>query len=210
MRVQVRKCPFTGELFEEKDKAKYIKHLVSLRENMREERKYDRICKTWKKWLVDEKAKIVSVHDIPNWFLANQRTIMNACNALMFNSYYHKNEKFVKEDKFTKLEFQTCSYQHNASNSHQCPDSGVTNWCAKDKTKPIGYPGFTGYLTGSLDRPAKRMHRYPYTEALNIVGIKTGTGGGGNSDFGYGFTIFIDDWPGLKEEIVLKKLKGNI
>jgi len=58
MRVQVYKCPFTGKLFEEKDKAKYVKHLLELRESMRAERNNERTRATWKKWLDAEKEKL--------------------------------------------------------------------------------------------------------------------------------------------------------
>lgn len=209
MRVQVRKCPFTGKLFEEKDKAKYVKHLFELRESMRSERNNERTRATWKKWLDAEKAKILRIEDIPAWFLENQRKIMDACNAIDFDSNFDRRNRFVQEDKFTKLEFETCRFDGNASNSHVCPEGGVTNWCAKEKNKPSGYPGFTGYLKGSLARPKKNQHTYPYSEALNRVGIRTGTGGGGNNDFGYGFTIFLADWPGISEGLVFDTLKGK-
>jgi hypothetical protein len=209
MKIQVYKCRFTGKIFEEKDRAKYIKHLRELRESLRSERNYERTRKTWKEWLAAEKAKIFKVEDVPAWFLENQRKIMDACNAIEFSSNFDRRNRFVQGDKFTKLEWETCRFEPLASNSHVNPEGGVSNWCAKDKTKPIGYPGWTGYLKGSLARPPKHQHTYPYSEALNLVGIRTGSGGGGNDSFGYGFTIFLADWPGLSEGLVFDTLKGK-
>lgn len=209
MKIQVYKCRFTGKLFEEKDKAKYIKHLLELRESLRSQRNYERTRNTWKQWLDAERAEVRRIDDIPAWFLANQRKIMDACNAIKFDNRFDRRNAFVKEDKFTKLEWQSCRYDACTSNSHVCPDNGVSNWCAKEKSKPIGYPGYKGYLKGSLARPAKHQHTYPYSEALNLVGIKTGTGGGGNNDFGYEFTVFLDDWPGVAEGLVFETLKGK-
>ena len=67
MRIQVRKCPFTGEIFEEKDIGKYILHLKELRDSMRGKREHARIRKTWEIWLDNERAKVLSVEDIPAW-----------------------------------------------------------------------------------------------------------------------------------------------
>lgn len=210
MRIQVRKCPFTGEIFEEKDIKKYIKHLKELRKKMKEDRAHERIRKSWKDWLSEQKKNITSIDQIPEWFLKNQRTIMDACNAIYFDDRFERRNKFVEKDKFTKLEWENYRYNDNTSNSHVCPEGGVMNWCAKEKDKPTGYPGFKGYLRGCLERPKDRDYSYPYSEALRLVGIKTGTGGGGNKNFGYEFTVFLDDWPGIKENVVFEKLKGTM
>lgn len=211
MRVQVRKCPFTGKLFEEKDRNKYIEHLSKLRTKMQETRKYDHTRETWKKWLDAEKDNIIRVEEIPVWFLNNQRKIMDICNVLDFNSKLDKRNRFLDEDKFVSLQWDKFQYDNNASNSHRCPDNGVMNWCSKDKDKPTGYPAFTGYLSGSLVRPEKSQYSsYPYKEALNRVGIKTGTGGGPNHNFEFEFTVFLADWPRIAEGHVLDALKGEI
>jgi hypothetical protein len=218
MRIQVRKCPFTGRLFEEKDIGEYLLHLKTLRENMQIARLYTRLRVSFQEWLAEEKKKITNVDMICPWFLENQRRIMDSTNAIEFPeiSKLRRRCRFVKEDKFVKLEFEDYRYDPIADNSHTCPDNGVINWCAKDPTKPIGYKGWTGYLKGSLVRPARHNHSYPYNEALNLVGIKTGSGGGGNASFGFGFTVYLDDWPGLKEQIrqteealIVSKLKGT-
>jgi hypothetical protein len=218
MRVQVRKCPFTGKIFEEKDIKKYVLHLQALRADMQTERQHERLRATFAKWLGEEKKKVTHIDMICPWFLENQRVIMDSTNAICFggDTKSERRNRFIKADKFAQLEFEHARYDPLADNSHTCPDNGVMNWCAKDPTKPIGYKGWKGYLKGSLVRPASHDYSYPYSEALNLVGIKTGSGGGGNKSFGYGFTIYLDDWPGLKEQIrlmeedlIVSKLKGT-
>lgn len=218
MRVQVRKCPFTGKIFEEKDIKKYVTHLQKLRESMQSQRRYQRLRDTFSTWLVEEKKKVTHVDMICPWFLENQRVIMESTNAICFGGQnkYSIRGRFVKEDRFAKLEFESIRYNPFSSNSHVCPDNGVTNWTGKEPGRPVGYVGWTGYLKGSLVRPDKNNYSYPYSEALNLVGIKTGSGGGSNQSFGYGFTVFLDDWPGLQvqirqmeEDLIVAKLKGS-
>lgn len=149
------------------------------------------------------------------WFIKNQRTIMAYTNAIAFQNVTksNRNVRFTDSDNFHYLTFKNVKYNSLVSNSHVCPESGVTNWCARSEDRPIGYKGWAGYLHGSLLSDKDRNYCYPYSEALNLVGIKTGSGGGGNASFGYNFSVFLDDWPGLAEqvsdieqELIFKKL----
>lgn len=218
MRIQVRKCPFTGKIFEEKDIGKYLWHLKVLRDQQKEERLHQRLRDEFKGWLQAERAKVQYVADIIPWFIANQRQLMDAANAISLNSRYDKKYArcFMPEDRFANLKFENVRYDPLISNSHECPDNGVLNWNEKDLTKPTSYPGWRGYIRGSLIRNPKHDYSYPYGDALKIAGIKTGSGGGGNKGWGYDFRIFLDDWPGLQQEItemeydlMIKKIKGK-
>jgi hypothetical protein len=214
MKVQVHKCRFTGKIFEEKDLKKYAAHLVKLRAEMKQKREQDRVTKEWAKWLKKERARINTIDEIVPWFLANQIKIMHAVNAA---TSFISDRFYPASDIFTKIDLNV-RYNPSASNSHRCPDKGVTNWLLtrdNDPTKPTSYVGWTGNISGFLKRDKKNNYSYPYGEALKIVGLKTGSGGGGNEKWSYEVTIFLDDWPGLKHEIVLmerdlivKKLLG--
>jgi hypothetical protein len=214
MKVQVRKCRFTGKIFEEKDLKKYAIHLKKLRVELAEKRRVERTKKTFKAWLNKEKKNIHRPDDIPAWFLKNQKTIMDGANAGFGNSPFDS-DKFFSSDEFTKFVFTSIRYNKNASNSHVHPDNGVGNWYGKDPSKPSGYKGWTGHVEGTLKRSKANSSSYPYGAALNAVGIKTGSGGGGNENWGYGITLFLDDWPGLKAAVdemekdeIVSKLKG--
>lgn len=120
------------------------------------------------------------------------------------------------------VEISTAKYtaSNQVSNTHCCPENGVTNWFCK-KDLPGGYPGFSGRLD----------YRVRHSEKIDSLGsdffagtrIHTGSGGGGGSKpvskgvvstgYGYSFSIFLDDWPALKkafEEAQIElMLRGN-
>ena len=213
MRVQVRKCRFTGKIFEEKDLKKYAIHLRNLRAERAEKRKLDKVRTTFTAWLNREKKKILHPEDIPAWFLKNQRRIMDAVTAGFGNRGFDKG-RFYATDEFTKFQFETIRYSPYVSNTHVCPEGGVTNWGSEDGL-PTGYKGWATHANGTLKRNKNHQGDYPYSSALNAVGLKTGSGGGGNESWGYGVSIFLDDWPGLKHTVdlmerdqIVAKLKG--
>ena len=205
MRITVRKCPFTGKIFEEKDVLKYIDHLKRVREKQQKYHRYSCIRKEFSKWLAEERASIREIGEISPWFIKHQQYIMDATNANVFENK-SPFDKFVDGDIFTNIDI-SAKYCSSVSNTHVCPDSGVTNWGYRDKTLPNGYCGFEGMITGCLIRPPDAMG-YPYGEALNLVGLKTGSGGGGRNRWNYGVSIFLADWPGIGEEITIARLKG--
>lgn len=211
MKVEVYKCRFTGEIFEKKEKIKYVKHLKELRTEMKESRMHKRLCIEFHTWFEKEKESITHIKMIPEWFLKNQRMIMDACNANVAPVKGGSNswaDPFYSTDEFTKIEITDVRWSDTVSNSHSCPHNGVTNWGGQRPDAPRGYPGWRININGTLKRAKKHMSRYPYGLALNMVGIKTGTGGGGNTDFRYGAEIFIADWSGLQQQLVFEKLKG--
>jgi hypothetical protein len=209
MRVQVRKCPFTGIIFEEHNRNKYVSHLAELRSDKKEARRLASIRASYDIWLKNEKLEITSPTMVMEWFLENQRFLMDAFNSGVRGTdspSMFSRAKFYPNDKFTALELQTSTYGSYVSNTHVCPDDGITNWgCKPDK--PIGYPGWSIRLGGSLYRDKKHNGSYPYSELINMVGIKTGSGGGGNESWSYDASLFLADWSGLSEARLFDKLK---
>jgi len=218
MRVQVRKCRVTGKLFEDKDLKKYAIHLKNLRADRAEKLHLARIRDTFSNWLKEEKEVILFPEDIPEWFLKNQRKIMDAVSAGLLpdaSKPVMYDKRFFKTDIFTELNFEKPVYKASVSNSHVCPHNGVENW-SRETDKPMGYPGWTTYVRGTLDRNKKHIHNCPVTSALNMVGLRTGSGGGGCERWGYGVSIFLADWPGLKEavdnmerDLIIRRLQGK-
>lgn len=216
MKVQVLKCRFTGKLFEEKNRTKYIEHLKKIRAELKLQREYERSRLGFTDWLAGEKCKITQLDQIAPWFLENQRTIMTATNALVFCNNMDRYKAYVPEDCFISAVLGDPVYNQLLSNSHNCPAGGVTNWGSHKPDAPTGYPGWASYIKINLQRPGNRNNSYPVSETLNLIGIRTGSGGGGNSNTGYGVSIFLDDWPGLQEEIrimeenrILQRLMGR-
>lgn len=202
MKIQARKCPFTGKVFEESKLNEYILHLQDVRIKQRAKRNEKRVKSTFHTWLKKERAQVRKIEDIPIWFMDNQRILMDAHNAGVHSQYRFcsDRDKFVIEDKFENVTIKlrgTRGYSDSISNSHVCPDSGVTNFGGEDG-KPRGYPGWDVDIAGTLKRPKKLDACYPYTMAINLAGIKTGTGGGGNKNWRFDAKIFLADWPGLQ------------
>lgn len=201
MRVQALKCHFTGKLFDMSDRKKYISHLKNLRKEKQAVRHTEALKNKFWNWLAEEKLKVTHPSMIPEWFLENQQIIMDACNAgLRSNSMTFSRDKFKENDKFVDVRFDHISpFKDLVSNSHSCPEGMVTNFSRKEAT-PTGYPGWPVRVSGCLYRNRKDMGSYPYSDALNLVGIKTGSGGGGNEAWSHDARVFLDDWPGLRTE----------
>lgn len=214
MKILVNKCPDTGELFED-DKV-YKNHRRKILREQRKHEKFNLAQAEFNKWLEVEKEKLHHINDVAPWFISNQRAIMDAVNSRYVTGWNCRGwDKFVPEDVFTELVI-TGIYEPKHSNSHNCPRNGVSNWCGNRDDLPKSYPGFKVRIYGKLVRPPQHNYRYPYSDALNIVGILTGSGGGGNDNFNYVGSIFLDDWPGLKEQIrileedqIVSRLKGK-
>lgn len=216
MRIAARKCRLSGELFEESELDEYAAHLRVLRKTRAEEFRLLKLSVEWMHWLRKEKEGIKQIADILPWFYENQQHIMDSitAGARMPNVSYWERDKFVDGDKFDRLTLNVI-YSHQVSNSHVCPEKGTTNWCGHHADLPKSYPGWKGQINGRLLRPPAGNGSYPCNVALNMVGLLTGTGGGGNDEWGYDVSIFAEDWPGLwymHEEYevirILRRLKG--
>lgn len=216
MKILVNKCPDTGDLFE--CDTEFKKHRVKINKQKADEKKASEIRNSFFDWLRAEKMKITNPTMIVPWFMENQKTIMEAHNAGVRSKNHHGwGDKFYPEtDEFTKFEFRNYRFEYNVSNSHTCPENGVTNWGGKVEGAPTGYPGWSGWVNGTLKRLPKHNSKYPYSDVLNLVGICTGSGGGGNESWNYDVKVFLADWPGLEEwvneyesEIIVEKLKGR-
>ena len=203
MRVVVRKCPFTGKLFEEKDLSKYILHLQKVREEKKELREYARLKNTFHKWLREEQMKVRAFDQIVPWIIENQNRLMRTYNAMYANGKGSWHKKFPKGAKFISVEMK-CRFTEMASNSHSCPRGGVMNWCGHGDPNPRGYPGWTGSLSGKLD-VTDRQETPSWSEFFKMFDVHTGSGSGGRN-FNYGVTVFASDWPGVAEELTFRKL----
>ena len=205
MRIQARQCPFTRAVFLEEDRDRYIEHLRSLREDMREKREQKRASQAWETWFEQERMKVTDIAELAPWFLKNQRFIMKAYNAI--NDPLHDGYKFYPGDEFTQLSIGG-QFSPSCSNTHCCPHNGVTNWGGRTPGAPRGYPGFRGRVSGVLTRKRYKSS-YPASDLLGFVGIHTGTGGGGNESWSYDVTVFEADWPAITQGVLVDKIKRS-
>ncbi len=203
MRVTVRKCPFTGKLFEEKDISKYILHLQKVREEKKELREYARLKASWEEWLRAEQAKVRSFEELVPWIIANQQKLMKTYNAVYAPKKNTWSKKFPRGCEFTELSMR-CKFTTMASNSHSRPRDGVMNWCGHNDPAPRGYPGWTGELQGKLNITDKQECP-SWSEFFKLFDVHTGSGSGGRN-LQYGVTVFASDWPRFAEELTFRKL----
>lgn len=207
--VLVWKCPKTGKLFEEQNA--YKNHLSVLAKGRRKVKQQNYIKATFFEWLDDQRENVVmNVDDIPAWLLTNQQIIMDAVDDIP-GRWASFGDKFTDGDLFTKIEFERSYWGSNLSNSHSCPKGGVQNWGAKEtfadgSPKPTGYPGWSTRIVGTLKRNKKNMSSYPASGLFNIAGIYTGTGGGGNENFGWDAKIWAEEWPAAASAVTFQKL----
>lgn len=139
-------------------------------------------------------------------------------------------EEWNKRNNNVNLEITLVNlrYSPSASNSHCAPRGKQTNWSGKDKDLPRGYPGFTGRIEGRFVEPIRKWKRWSNrldrldsfydlcdtthgfsssADVFQMKGLHAGTGGGGLDSFGYGVTLFVDDFPSLKRYVLKQELK---
>lgn len=215
MRIQVRKCRFTGKVFEESNIDGYVLHLTKLREKMREGRRLANVKASFNNWLSIERAKPITVDGIAQWIINNQHHIMDAFNAIYSGRGAQFDDKFLPGDRLIDLRISTPRFDKNVSNSHQSPDSGITNWCNRNSELPSGYPGWHGRVAFAY-KSANNNRTVDWATLINMCGLKTGSGGGGGCNRSYELYLFIDDWPGLQHQkyvedcdLMTSALKGN-
>ena len=204
MRVVVRKCPFTGKIFEESKIEKYKAHLIEVRNAKRTTRLHNNIREGFNIWLANEKSNIFYPEDIFPWLLKNQEYLMEASNAMID---VNSRDRYAPDDRYIALSADV-EYKETLSNTHSCPSNGVLNW-RRHEDKPLGYPGWYGHIKGKLLRSKKNNYSYPYTNILKLVRVHTGSGGGGNESWNFDISIFLADWPALKEGLTFSKLKNG-
>lgn len=198
MKIIAYKCVDTGSIFE--DISKYRSHRRKVCTSLKAAEEESKKAAEFKEWLAKEKSKITCVSMIGPWVLENQVKLMEASNFFRCSSF---NDQFdINIDRFEKYEITNVVYHDLISNTHSCPENGVTNWGGIDPTSPTGYAGWRCRINGSLIRESKNNSLYPHSGISKFIRLFTGTGGGGNNDWTYDANIFLDDWPGLIQQWV--------
>lgn len=215
-RINARKCPRTGKLFE--TDAKYRDHIVGLRKHLNERRPgkirrhkahIQRIA--YQDDLRTELNALANMNDLEEYFRNNFGKIMIAHNG-GGRPEIHALLNTLKMEKFDlRLTFSECT-----SNTHAAPRNGETNWGGRKDNVPRGYPGFSGHISFQLNfNPAERNSLcLEPSRGLAWAGVHTGTGGGiGSKDvhkWEFGVTLFLSDFEGLKKQYFIDKLAGRL
>ncbi len=195
---------YTGEVFTSEEK--YKTHNRKQAAFKRDQAKKKKIKDDFLMWLNNEQINNLSdISLLPAWIITNQRKLMDGFNAIPGYGTW-TSDKFFDTDEIIEIKLDI-RWKECVSNSHASPRHGVSNWCARDKTKPVGYPGWYGRIEGTLKREPKHNSDYPMSGLLKMIDVITGTGGGGNKGWGYEVSIFAQDWAGPCESITFSKLQ---
>jgi uncharacterized C2H2 Zn-finger protein len=199
--VTAFRCPWTRKVYS--TKRDYVTHLKQLRNSymharVREKARESRLADLWNQ---------PTFLNIVNWINRNPDFMFD--NGMKQGWRREDAEKF--RDKFwIKITYLDLHWNPLASNTHNCPRNGVTNWGGREldrsgNPRPRGYPGFTGRIEYQMS------HDIGFgSDVMRGLGIHTGTGGGiNNNQYGYGVTFFDADWPGLVSNRVMDILADN-
>lgn len=137
------------------------------------------------------------MEDLINYVRLNAESVEDICNmSIEISKKLNKNQYIQKMSLRVK-------YVEHASNSHSAPINNQTNWERK-ADKPTGYPALYGDISFTYNKAGKlsgsdifsRWHK-------GIVGVNTGSGGArdGKNAYGYDVTLWLDDFPKIKEKI---------
>lgn len=89
-------------------------------------------------------------------------------------------------------------YKDHASNTHSCPLDGVENF-RKEQGKPTGYPALTGRISFEYVKEPSSFASDIFSWG-GIIGVNIGSGGGGYA-YSYDVTLWLDDFPKIKQKV---------
>lgn len=210
-------CPHTDVVFE--DRGLFGDHLVNLRRSKTAIRNYNKVG--------NELHNQPTIYDIQKFF--NDNPILCFPTSLLtsvWKDYINKDYKFT-------ISFSRMRYKSHCSNSHDAPLGKATNWGGREDGIPTGYAGLWGRVHLNFESKDNRMvlnaegiKRYKQntntknyssfiydprpTDTLRKLRVCTGSGGGGNLELSYAVTLFLDDWIGLQNTVVERKLMGTL
>ncbi len=192
MEVKAYQCKHCGEIY--KTNAKASKCEISCEEQRVEQ----------------ERQKILQkeMQELVHYVRLNAQSVEDVCrmseevSKKLFGKYYIK-----------KL-ILNVGYREHASNTHSAPIGMKSNFIAsKNPDLPTGYPALTGEITIVYNKEPKGFSDEHFNRYNGIAGINTGSGGYRSSKEGYtcsyGVTLWLDDFPKIKENIEKVFLENN-
>jgi len=167
--------------------------------------KCEAACTQAKIDLEEERQLETQLEELRNYVRLNAESVKDICKMSMEVSKKLNKSQYIKEMTLR------VRYVEHASNSHSSPIGQPTNWGRKSD-KPTGYPALYGDILFTYNKGGKLSGSDIFSKwgDKGIQGINTGGGGSrsGNNTYGYGVTLWLDDFPKIKEKI--EKLHENI
>lgn len=186
MKVTARKCPVTGRLFDNLEK--YRGHLIAVRRSRNNNRQLNQATLLADQAITWATQNVASADEFENWFRDNWSVL--ATRGIGRSGLWSNKRKIVIPQLAgvrMKINFSPM-----ASNTHSCPQGGVTNW-RRHHNMPRGYPGWEGNLSWRHD--SANQCSGLGSDIFRDTVIHTGTGGGAGDGYQYSVTLWADDWP---------------
>lgn len=200
MLVEAWQCPIHGDLIIATDKDAIKTRKYENRAALREQTKIKKRIDAKKAFMDEARATLSSPYEIIEWAMHNYNEMTKLVNTDQIFAWEPQNRKIRAED--TQLSFKA-DFREDISNSHNCPEHGVTNWGKNHADRPTSYPGYQGRIYIKNTNPESSIMS---SGILNLFNIHTGSGGGGPDSQTYEMYLFLDDWPLLENHLVMERL----
>lgn len=178
MKVEVYECQYCGKLH--KDETKYKKCVDK--------------CEKTKLTKEEEVAQAKARQELSDYVRLNAESVEDICKLTEEVSKKIHGKSFIRK---LILEVRYCEH---ASNSHSAPIGKQRNWSGWEPGIPTGYPALCGTIKFIYNKDPG------FGSSCGIKGLNTGSGGyqgstDGSYDLGYGVTLWLDDFPKIKEKV---------
>ena len=203
--IQAWKCLKTGKLFE--SKRAYKKHRAALAVEARHQLVMARGRRNYERDLAELVSVERSLPELMAALIAEQHKFWPQAR-LAHDWMYGRKKDITKFPELVSATLISMNYRDRVSNSHCCPRGGITNWSGH-ADKPRGYPGWLGRIDFKYRWAKKGAGYYPGNALFQVIGVQTGSGGGGLAvpdendanyiiqSHSYSVEIFAHDHPGL-------------
>jgi len=187
--IQVYRCCHCRRYFEQKEN--YLAHLKPIaRESL--------VDKILNKRIKETLVHIRRINNIKEIEVELPEIIVNFAKRV-----YGFDDKGLPAEAHLRFEFRGMRFDPLCSNSHNCPEGGVTNWWCNDKTLPTGYPGYRGTVIVKRSKELDAVTELGFSgKHYKEFGLKFGSGSGSSNNEGmfanisrHEVTLFCDDWP---------------
>lgn len=179
-------------------KAYACQHCESIYKTQQKAVACEKKCFKQKQEDIAEQERQANLGSLVNYVRLNAESVEDVCRMSEEVSL-----KLFPKSSIKKMTLRV-GYNPHASNTHSCPIGGVENW-SKVYDKPTGYPALTGNITVVFNKEPKGFSDNTFNRRDGIAGICTGSGGYQGSaegyTVGYGVTLWLDDFPKIKEKI---------
>jgi hypothetical protein len=206
MKIVVNKCRITGKIFEANRTDEYRTHLLELRAELRANRALTRFIAQFNDWLTKSRATVSTLQEIPDWIISNRQYLIKAFNKICCNGIY-ASDRMYPSDEIEYIQIRSSHYAENIGLMYRCHEVVPSPPLSHED---VYHGGYAGRIECCLRRQPQRDGNYPMSRFLSMVGVYTGTGGGGNSRSEWVFHIKVSQWPGIRATLITKKLSGDV